>query len=228
MAQPAGTVEAGTYYYEVVDSPGYSDRHYMYFILPIPWMPAYWTEDDKDDKFIRYMIDRCIRVSDTTAGLTENYMVETSDVQVQIVTAGVVPDTSAWDGETEMEQYPNQTRMFDRFPMGPSHSKPRYAIITLQMIGTVESGDHVYVHAINFRGIFDRNYNAGPDGADGTVEITPRDVSAGVWEQLYGPDFPCSAWHMMEVLCDTMRKIMYNNVPVLCYPTFGAPEFVIP
>ena len=231
MTQPARSIAAGEYR---LSFPGINPwEFYQYFIFRIPWMPAYWHANNRSNDFMRIAASECLTIYNDVQ-LGKCFIAKTWDLcgskeQARWSINGSNVTTSAWTtgvSAAELDGYvvAGKHYAFEKFPTGQSHEKPQYVICRVKIEAeSDDDNDDLAIHAVALSTFCDLDYEDGPEGSDEKVMIIDRTTN-----RLYAPDQFCSSWHIMNAMCDTLRRMLYENRQEICVPLWGTAAVVVP
>jgi hypothetical protein len=231
MTQPDRSIEAGDYR---LSFPGDADwEFYQYFIFRIPWMPAYWHENNESNDLMRIGASECLTIyNDDNSGvctLAKTWDLCGAKQQDRLSISGSTTATSAWTegvSATELDGYvsPGKHFSFNKFPTGQSFEKPQYVVCRVKIeADSDDADDDLAMHAVAFSTFCDLDYDEGPEECAEDVMIIDRTTN-----MLYSPDNFCSSWHIMNAMCDTLRRMLYENRPAICVPLWGTAYLIVP
>lgn len=200
MAKPTGAITVATVYYDIWDDTNTGNgRQDLYYIIKTPRMHQEFETNNVSGQLMSFDIWRQAFISNS-GSLDEYWLVgETSKMALTDVPHTWTTSTLGYDSQV---QNPTGTPI-NRVP------EERYVLAKQSVYNALEDGD-VELLMVGFFAKNDTAYS-GPG-----VELVKRSAN-----RVYAADYPCSAWHVMSVLAETHKKILYENKPAFSIPVFG-------
>ncbi|MCP4677736.1 MAG: hypothetical protein GY854_19905 [Deltaproteobacteria bacterium] len=204
MAKPTGGVTAENYTLHV----GNDDTEvFSYFVYRRSYMPKDWNSETpaKGNRCRKIETSWEIRVDG--AHITFVTWRLDGDVTHEETRSNLNIAAYAW--QTELAHiYYHRGFYYNSYPA--SSYAPRYMIAEMSVQNATDSFNGGRVSNVYFEEIDD-------DGTySGAAEMTER-----ASDRLYDPDYPCSSWLIMDVLCETLRKALRENKASFCVPCLG-------
>lgn len=238
MAQPTHSVTPTEYRYDLAGT--YADGPcYLYSVMRVPRMPSRWHVDNEDNDLFKLGLSWCAKITDATEDL--EYIVQMGN-KAPVATGLVGPQaTSTWlDADDPIIYHDNDDPTKVQYPRGYSfdnennstdEEKYRYVVIIISMESESETGpaDNLYLYALHHECIDDDasdqdNFNYF-DG-EGYHPVTASAAQTNT--DLIAADNPCSAYHVMWLLCDNYEIFLHRNKPQFTVPVFGDDGYVAP
>ena len=207
--------------------------------MRVPRMPARWHVDNEDKNLFKLGLSWQAKITDATEDL--EYIVQLGN-KAPVATGLVGPQaTPTWkevdtfevghdnDDPTKV-QYPDGYS-FDNENNSTEEEKYRYVVAEISMDSESETGpvDNLYIYAFHHECIDDEASDEDDvTYFDGEGYHVVNASAAQTNTTLLDADNPCSAYHVMWLLCDNYEIFLHRNKPQFTVPVFGDDAYVAP
>lgn len=199
----------GYVYHDMIGPSTRGSRVHTYSIVRQPVMPGHWS-DQAGEVLGKIQLKTQLRLYDEDQLLhVETYLNDSGGTYFEV------------EGSASKATLNGEANPHDVYPVGrkmsqfPHDDPPVFVVIDYASWPLVDGGsDEIRLYGHFIETLFDVAY----DGGD--AQRCSRDSN-----KLYAPDYPISAWHLSNVICDTYNKILYEARLSQTHPLFAQEDW---
>ena len=184
----------GSVYHDMIGPSTRGSRVHTYSIVRQPIMPEHWS-NEKGEVLGKIQLKTQLRLYDENQTLTTETYLNSSGGKKSTIS-----------GETTKVTVNDSANLHFTYPVGrkmtqfPHDDPPVYLVVDFASYPLADGGsDEIRLYGHFIETVFDVAYDGGP------AARCSRNAN-----KLYAPDYPVSAWHLANLLCDTLNKILYE------------------
>lgn len=205
MAKPTGAITWGSTYYDIWDDTNTGNgRQDLYYIIRTPKIPQSYETNNTPNQLMSYDIWRQVFIA--SGGYLDEYWLVGETAKMALTDVPHQFTVQSLESDAQVQNPTGTVISGGRTDIGEGE---RYVLAKQSVFNSQETGD-VELTMVGFVAKNDTAYS-GPG-----VELVKRSAN-----RVYAPDYPCSAWHVMSVIAETLEKILYENRPAFSIPVFG-------